>query len=95
MATQKRNKSVKPQVDTGTIITTPSAYGSHSVMRALTPEGIEIGTSQCVCQDDKGLYVTDVNRLDNGLADPNRYNPKMRILLPSEDCPWSRFAPQL
>ena len=80
MATQKRNKSAKTQVDTGTISTTPSVYGSHTAMVVPTPEGLHLGWGQCVCKDDKGLYVTYVNRLDNGLADPQRYSGRTLIV---------------
>lgn len=85
---QKRNRDSKKQVDTGRVITTPSAYGSHASM-VVSSFGDSIGDSEfsvmiaddeCVCRDDNGLYVTKRNRLDNGLGDPNRYgNPGARI----------------
>ena len=31
-------------------------------------------SERVVCKDDKGYYMTYKNRLDNGLADPNRYS---------------------
>ena len=36
--------------------------------------------NQVVCKDDNGFYITFRNRIDSGLADPNRYaNAKSRI----------------
>ncbi len=46
----------------------PSRYGSHSSMVFS-----RIG-KRVICRDEHGLYYTDPERLDNGLADPNRYN---------------------
>ena len=56
---------------TGNIITTKSWFGSHAEM---VVEELEDG--KVVCKDDKGTYTTEKNRLDNGLADPNRYSNK-------------------
>ena len=30
--------------------------------------------NKVVIEDEHGYYITDTNRLDNGLADPKRYN---------------------
>ena len=46
----------------------PSLYGSHASMMVKDNED---GT--VVCKDEFGEYVTPKNRLDCGLADPNRY----------------------
>lgn len=52
----------------------PSRFGSHSKMVD------EVETSKLhdpdvvVCKDENGLYVTEKHRLDNGLADPNRFS---------------------
>lgn len=46
----------------------PSCFGSHKSM--LVREN-EDGT--VVCKDEFGEYATPKDRLDNGLADPNRY----------------------
>jgi hypothetical protein len=54
---------------TGNIITTKSWFGSHAEM---VVEELEDG--KVVCKDDKGTYITEKNRLDNGLADPKRYS---------------------
>ena len=79
MATQRRNKETKKQVDTGTVVTTPSFYGSHKSMVVSTPENVNLESNQCVCEDDKGMYVTYVTRLDNGLADPQRYSGRIVV----------------
>ena len=43
---------------------------------------ISINTEDVVCKDDRGFYITKRNRIDSGLADPNRYNnTKNRISL--------------
>jgi len=54
---------------TGNTITTKSWFGSHAEM---VVEELENG--KVVCKDDKGTYITEKNRLDNGLADPKRYS---------------------
>ena len=33
-------------------------------------------SERVVCKDDKGYYMTYKNRLDDGLADPNRYSSR-------------------
>ena len=57
-------------------------YGSHTSM--LVPDDDkEIGSKEdyqkelkglVQLRDDKGIYWTEIDRLDTGLADPNRYN---------------------
>ena len=70
--------------EAGNIVTTESWFGSHASM-VVEPEEVEpndelylvhLHHSEVVCKDDKGYYVTDKTRLDNGLADPNRYSNK-------------------
>jgi hypothetical protein len=63
----------------------PSHYGSHSKMiendeeiamdflNKLLPKQLDGIKDPVVLKDEFGNYVTDRNRLDNGLADPNRY----------------------
>lgn len=58
----------KKKVETGTNITTPSPYGSHSSMVVE-----EISPTEVKCKDDLGEYVTLKCRIDNGMADPNRW----------------------
>ena len=64
--------------EAGKQITTKSWFGSHAEM---VVEDLEDGT--VVCEDEKGSYTTYKNRLDNGLADPARYN--CRSLTDSHD----------
>tara|TARA_Y100000361_G_scaffold150304_1_gene165800 strand:+ start:79 stop:297 length:219 start_codon:yes stop_codon:yes gene_type:complete len=59
---------------TGNSITTKSWFGSHAEMIV---EELEDGV--VVCQDDSGKYYTTRDRIDNGLADTNRQNPKKRL----------------
>jgi len=47
----------------------PSRFGSHLSM---VVEENSDGT--VILQDEFGIYTTETTRLDNGLADPNRYN---------------------
>jgi len=65
---------------TGHSITTPSWFGSHETM-VVDHNEVQIGghdvtlsEEQVLCQDDRGYYVTEKKKLDNGLADPNRYS---------------------
>lgn len=62
--------------DTGSKITTKTPYGTTSdmvvkdediLMKISTPEGYVL------VKDDAGYYFTMENRVDNNLADPNRY----------------------
>ncbi len=57
--------------ETGTSITTKSWFGSHTEMVVE-----ELGNGKVICEDNRGRYITDKNRLDNGLADQNRASLK-------------------
>ena len=78
-----------PLHQTGTIITTKTAYGSTSDMvidvSKYTIEdcsAIDIKEDEVVCKDDVGFYITFRNRVDSSTADPNRYaNSKNRLNL--------------
>jgi len=70
--------------DSGQAITTKSPYGSHADM-VIEPKELEssdelylahLHHSEVVCKDDRGYYVTNKDRLDNGLSDPSRYSRK-------------------
>lgn len=64
----------KTRHDTGRTITMPSAYGSHrSMVVEHTQFGLELDDDHVLCKDDVHYYITEKVRLDNGLADPNRY----------------------
>lgn len=51
----------------------PSRFGSHASMidEALTKQLKD--KSLVVLKDERGHYITEMFRLDSGLADPNRY----------------------
>ena len=72
------NKMVKGRRhETGKTVTTPSWFGSHSSMVVdQTQENMTLSDDEVLCKDDKGYYVTKKNRLDSGLADPNRYSDR-------------------
>jgi hypothetical protein len=67
--------------DSAKIITTPSNYGSHKVMVVDSKDfDVELREDQVICKDDFHYYVTLKSRLDDGLADPNRYgSPKNNL----------------
>lgn len=73
----KNRSTSKKKHETGTHITTPSAYGSHKSM-VVDPESLngvrELNENEVVCRDDTHYYITTKDRLDTGLADPNRYS---------------------
>lgn len=58
-------------------ITTPSRFGSHRSMICPREKSkdlfVTVPAGKVVCEDDFGLYLTDESRLDDGMADPNRY----------------------
>jgi hypothetical protein len=78
-------KYLKPrQHDSGTAVTTKTQFGSDSSMLVDLKQykEISINIDDVVCKDDRGFYITNRNRIDSGLADPNRYsNTKNRINL--------------
>ena len=51
----------------------PSTYGSHASMVVTRNDN---GT--CICEDEYGEYETFINRLDNGTADPLRFDYRRR-----------------
>jgi hypothetical protein len=81
-------KIFKPRShDTGTVITTKTAFGSTADMvvdmENYTIEGDkQVSDNEVVCKDDRGFYITYKNRINTGIADPNRYaNAKNRVTL--------------
>lgn len=84
---------IKPRThDTGTIITTKTAFGSTSDMiidlsnYTLDGNEVKINDDEVVCKDDKGFYITNKNRIDTKIADPNRYaNAKNRLHLKQKE----------
>ena len=70
--------------ESGREITTKSWFGSHASM-VVELEELQLGDLvelrdmedyETVCKDDRGCYITLKSRLDNGLADPNRYSKR-------------------
>lgn len=75
-----------PKHDSGKTITTKTYFGSDSSMVIPKDDeilkGVTLTDGQVVCKDDSGYYVTTLNHIDSGLADPNRYaNKKSRLVL--------------
>lgn len=67
-------KNKKIQVDEKKVSNFPSHYGSHSSMidKKATEELND--PTKVVLIDDSGSYLTERSRVDNGLADSNRYS---------------------
>lgn len=65
----------KSKHDVGTIWTGKSPYGSHKEM-VVTLESHELAEDEVFCKDERGVYKTLRSRLDNGLADSNRWSVK-------------------
>ena len=55
-------------VDKKTVYAFPSRFGSHSSMVIKTLE------DTVICKDEFGEYETKASRLDDGTADPNRWD---------------------
>lgn len=53
----------------------PSRFGSHTSM-VVEDDTFELNHGEVVCEDEFGRYKTSRKRLDDGLADPSRYNEK-------------------
>ena len=70
----------KKRHQTGNSVTTPSWFGSHESMVVdhnelqIGGRDVTLSEGQVLCKDDKGYYVTERNKLDTGIADPNRYS---------------------
>lgn len=52
----------------------PSAYGSHRCMINEEETKRIDDESLVICNDERGLYVTERKNLDSGLADQNRFS---------------------
>lgn len=64
----------KKRFETGRTITTESWFGSHqSMVVDHTEFGLELSDNEVLLKDDTHFYVTTKDRLDTGIADPNRY----------------------
>lgn len=65
-----------PKHQTGRTITTKTPYGSTSDMIVTDPDilnKVPVSENCVLLQDDDGYYITNKNRIDNGLSDPLRY----------------------
>lgn len=70
-----------PKHITGHTVTTKTHFGSTSDM-VVTLDNIKLSENEVICKDDSGYYITLRNRIDSGLADPNRYaNSSKRIVI--------------
>lgn len=77
-----------PTHQTGTTVTTKTHFGSTSDMiidhskYLFTGNPVNLQDNEVICKDDRGFYLTSKNRIDSGLADPNRYaNQTSRLIL--------------
>jgi hypothetical protein len=65
----------KTRHDTGKATTGKSSYGSHAELVVdHSSFNLTLDDDKVLCKDQNGYYVTLKNRLDNGLADPNRWS---------------------
>jgi hypothetical protein len=70
-----------PTHQTGLVVTTKTHFGTtgdmivdHAQYKIVgTDNPISLEDNEVLCRDDRGFYVTQKNRVDTGLADPNRY----------------------
>ena len=66
--------STKKRFETGRKITTESWFGSHqSMVVDHTEFDLELSDNEVLLKDDTHFYITTKDRLDTGIADPNRY----------------------
>ena len=86
---QNAKKTIKPRNhDSGSVITTKTSFGSDSSMIIDLSEfnSFTLQDTEVVCKDDRGFYLTTKDRIDSGLADPNRYsNSKARVQLEKKE----------
>jgi hypothetical protein len=62
-----------PTRDKKRVLKYPSDYGSHGTMINLEKTELLKNKIYVVCTDDRGDYITEQARLDNGLADGYRF----------------------
>lgn len=69
---------------TGRSITTKTPYGSTSDMIVKDEEilsKVTVAENCVLLQDDDGYYITNKDRIDNGLSDPLRYCESFRKII--------------
>lgn len=62
----------KNKHDVGTVFIGRTPYGSHKEL-IVVDESIPLGPNEVLCKDERGIYKTTIDRIDSGLADPNRW----------------------
>ncbi len=65
---KNRNRGANKTFEHGS----PSRYGSHAAMLSSWVRPVD--EALVICEDERGLYVTEKNRLDSGIADPKRWS---------------------
>lgn len=73
-----------PKHQTGRTITTKTPYGSTSDMIVTDQDilsKVPVSENCVLLQDDDGYYITNKNRIDNGLSDPLRYCTSYREIM--------------
>lgn len=76
-----------PKHSTGHAVTTKTHFGSTAdmVVDHSNFKNVSLNDGQVLCKDDIGYYITLLNRINNGLADPNRYaNKSQRVEIEEE-----------
>jgi len=69
---------------TGRNITTKTPYGSTSDMIVTDQDilsKVPVADNCVLLKDDDGYYITNKNRIDNGLSDPLRYCESYRSIM--------------
>lgn len=68
-------KSIEPGSNSKQAYPYPSRFGSHKsmVIEYVLLDNLGDDTAKAILEDEHGTYITDVDRLDSGLADPNRH----------------------
>lgn len=70
-----------PKHTCGKNVTTKTWFGSDSEMIVNTNNiKISLKDNEVLCKDDDGFYITEKSRINNGLADPNRYADSQKRL---------------
>jgi len=71
MARKQKVRREIPKVEKNSY---PSRFGSHTTMVNKDMSNDLKDDHWVICEDELGVYVTMVSRLDNGLADPYRFS---------------------
>lgn len=63
----------KNKHDVGVVLAGRSPYGSHKEF-IYRDDSIHLEPNEVLCKDERGIYKTTIDRIDNGLADSNRWS---------------------